>query len=100
MKGRFYYGIKTGLNEAFVIDGATKERLITEDPKSAEIIKPWLRGRDMKKWKAEWAGLYLIRIPSSANKAWPWYSKDRKGGAWYFCEDLSIDSPLPITMGR
>jgi type I restriction-modification system DNA methylase subunit len=72
VKGRFYYGIKTGLNEAFVIDGATKERLITEDPKSAEIIKPWLRGRDIKKWKAEWAGLYLIRIPSSANKAWPW----------------------------
>ncbi|MBR9691049.1 class I SAM-dependent DNA methyltransferase, partial [Candidatus Woesearchaeota archaeon] len=60
VKGRFYRGILTGLNEAFVIDKQTRERLITEDPKSEELIKPWLRGRDIKKWKAEWAGLYVI----------------------------------------
>ncbi|OPY74712.1 MAG: Modification methylase PaeR7I [Syntrophorhabdus sp. PtaU1.Bin153] len=70
--GRFYYGIKTGLNEAFVIDGETRERLITEDPKSTELIKPWLRGKDIKRWKAEWAGLYLITIPSSVNREWSW----------------------------
>lgn len=72
VQGRFYRGILTGLNEAFVIDEDTKKKLIAEDPKSAELIKPWLRGRDIKKWKAEWAGLYLITIPSSANKEWPW----------------------------
>jgi hypothetical protein len=72
VQGRFYYGIKTGLNNAFVINEKTRERLITEDPTSEEIIKPWLRGRDIRKWKAEWAGLYLINIPSSANKRWPW----------------------------
>jgi adenine-specific DNA-methyltransferase len=72
VEGRFYYGIKTGLNEAFVIDEETKDRLIAEDPKSAEIIKPWLRGRDIKKWQAEWAGLYIIAIASSGNKEWPW----------------------------
>ncbi|MBA4389654.1 MAG: restriction endonuclease [Syntrophus sp. (in: bacteria)] len=72
VKGRFYYGIKTALNEAFVIDEVTKECLIAEDPKSAELIKPWLRGRDIKRWKAQWAGLYLITIPSSANRKWPW----------------------------
>lgn len=72
VEGKFYYGIKTGLNEAFVIDEATKARLIAEDPKSAELIKPWLRGRDIKKWQAESAGLYLINIASSANKDWPW----------------------------
>lgn len=72
VKGRFYRGILTGLNEAFVIDKQTRERLIAEDPKSEELIKPWLRGRDIKKWKAEWDGLYLINIPSSANKQWPW----------------------------
>jgi len=72
VQGRFYRGILTGLNEAFVIDFATRERLIAEDPKSAELIKPWLRGRDIGKWKAEWNGLYLINIPSSANKKWPW----------------------------
>jgi hypothetical protein len=72
VQGKFYYGIKTGLNEAFVIDEETKKRLIAEDPKSEELIKPWLRGRDIKKWKAEWAGLYVINIPSSVNKQWPW----------------------------
>jgi len=60
VKGRFYRGILTGFNEAFVIDEATKDRLNAEDPKSAELIKPWLRGRDIKKWKAQWAGLYVI----------------------------------------
>jgi hypothetical protein len=72
VQGRFYRGILTGLNKAFVIDAATREKLITEDPKSAELIKPWLRGRDICKWKAEWNGLYLINIPSSANRKWPW----------------------------
>jgi type I restriction-modification system DNA methylase subunit len=63
VQGRFYRGILTGLNEAFVIDEATRAQLIAEDPQSAELIKPWLRGRDIKKWKAEWAGLYLLYIP-------------------------------------
>jgi hypothetical protein len=63
VKGRFYYGIKTGLNEAFVIDAATRDRLIAEDPKSDQLIKRYLRGRDVKRWQAEWAGLYLITFP-------------------------------------
>jgi hypothetical protein len=60
VKGRFYYGIKTGFNEAFVIDRATRDRLIAEDPKSAEIIKPFLRGRDVKRWRVNFAEQYLI----------------------------------------
>ncbi len=47
------FGIKTGYNEAFVIDEQTRNRLIAEDPKSAEIIKPLLRGRDIQKYKAD-----------------------------------------------
>src|SRR5262249_43956402 len=38
------YGIKTGLNEAFLIDTTTKNRLVREDPRCAEVIKPYLRG--------------------------------------------------------
>ena len=72
VQGRFYYGIKTGFNEAFVIDGATRARLIAEDPKSAEIIKPFLRGRDVKRWRVEFADQYLIKIESSENKKHPW----------------------------
>ena len=54
------YGIKTGYNDAFIIDNKTKEALIKEDPKSAEIIKPVLRGRDIKRYRDEWAQLWLI----------------------------------------
>ena len=54
------YGIKTGLNEAFVIDGDTRSRLINEDPNSDRLIKPWLRGRDVRRWHASWNGLYVI----------------------------------------
>ena len=54
------YGIKTGYNDAFFIDGATRERLIAEDPKSAELIKPLLRGRDLQAWIPEWNELYLV----------------------------------------
>ena len=42
-----YYGVKTGLNEAFLIDTPTSERLVKADPRCAEIIKPYLRGQDM-----------------------------------------------------
>lgn len=58
------YGIKTGYNEAFIIDGAKKDELIAKDPKSAEIIKPILRGRDIKRYKAEFADLWLINSHS------------------------------------
>ena len=54
------YGIKTGYNKAFIIDNQTKEALIAEDLKSAEIIKPILRGRDIRRYQAEWKGLWLI----------------------------------------
>ena len=57
------YGIKTGYNKAFIIDTATRDALIREDPKSAEIIKPILRGRDIQRFRAEWAEQWLINVP-------------------------------------
>ncbi len=53
-------GIKTGYNNAFIIDNATRQVLVTKDPNSAEIIKPVLRGRDIQQYQAQWAGLWLI----------------------------------------
>lgn len=53
-------GITTGLNEAFVIDGKTRERLISEDASSSDIIKPFLRGNDVKRWKVRPEDLWLI----------------------------------------
>ena len=53
-------GVTTGLNEAFIIDSATREELIAEDPKSADIFKPVLRGRDIQRYRAKWAGRWLV----------------------------------------
>jgi hypothetical protein len=58
--GKIYYGIKTGLNEAFVINAQTRERLIAEDPKNAELIKPFLAGRDIKRYQQPENDKYLI----------------------------------------
>lgn len=81
VKGEIYYGIKTGLNEAFVIDGATRERLITEDPASAELIKPFLAGKDIKRYQPPRSEHFLILIPkgwtriksNGAKDPWTWF---------------------------
>ena len=54
------YGIKTGFNDAFIINGEKRAELIAQDPKSAEIIRPILRGRDIKRYGYDFADLYLI----------------------------------------
>jgi SAM-dependent methyltransferase len=72
-----YYGIKTGLNEAFLMDTATRERLLAEDPRSAEILEPYVRGEDVRRWRAEWNGLWMILLKSSDNHEWPWSSSDK-----------------------
>jgi hypothetical protein len=57
------YGIKTGLNEAFIIDNETRDRLVARDPKSAELLRPFLKGENIKRWRVEPDGLFLINIP-------------------------------------
>jgi len=61
--GKVYRGVLTGLNEAFVIDDGTKRRLMEEDPKSTEFIKPFLVGKDIKRYEPSQKGRYLILIP-------------------------------------
>ena len=55
-----YRGILTGCNDAFIISGQKRDELIAADPKSAEIIRPVLRGRDIGRYKATYADLWLI----------------------------------------
>ncbi|MDO8803044.1 MAG: Eco57I restriction-modification methylase domain-containing protein, partial [Elusimicrobiota bacterium] len=63
VNGRFYRGILTGLNEAFVVDRVTRDRLIAEHKSSADVLKPFLRGRDVKRWQARPQDLWLMFIP-------------------------------------
>ena len=62
VNGRIYRGIVTGLNEAFIVDRATRDTLIAEHPSSSEVLKPFLRGRDVKRWQVESSNLYLCYI--------------------------------------
>lgn len=57
---KFYRGILTGYNDAFIIDKVTKKALTDDDPKSEEIIKPMIRGRDLKPWTVDYKDIYLI----------------------------------------
>ena len=62
------YGIKTGYNEAFIIDSAKRDEILrncvseNERQRTSELIKPILRGRDIKRYSYEWAGLWIIFI--------------------------------------
>ncbi|EJF06099.1 Eco57I restriction endonuclease [Thiovulum sp. ES] len=63
------YGIKTGLNDAFIVDSAKKEEILNlctsseERTKTEAIFKKLLRGRDIKRYDYKWADLWLIYIP-------------------------------------
>ena len=54
------YGIKTGCNEAFLISTSKKDELIAADPKSAELIRPILRGKDVKRYEYNFADQWII----------------------------------------
>ena len=74
-------GIKTGFNDAFLIDTAAKDRLVSADPKSAGLFKPYLRGQDINRWQAEWTGLWMLAMKSSGNHEWPWSKAGDKAEA-------------------
>ncbi len=63
------YGIKTGANEAFIIPTEKREEILNacktqEERKRTEtLIKPILRGKDIKRYSYEWAHLWVIFIP-------------------------------------
>jgi hypothetical protein len=60
VNGQLKYGIKTGFNEAFIIDCPTRDRLISQNPKSAEIIKPLVVGDDVRRYEVNFCDRYLI----------------------------------------
>ena len=57
------FGLKTGLNEAFIIDGETRKKIIENESDSGKFIKPILRGRDTRAFYAEFKDLWILNIP-------------------------------------
>lgn len=58
--GSFHRGVTTGRNEVFIISESVRQQLIVKDARSDELIKPVLKGRDLKKWGAKSPQNYLI----------------------------------------
>ncbi|TGM55389.1 restriction endonuclease subunit R [Leptospira biflexa] len=85
VEGKIFYGIKTGLNEAFVIDEETKNRLVAEDPKSAEVIKPFLEGKDIKRYAHLQNKKWLILFPKG-------FTNERKK----LNKSFSIEKEYPV----
>ena len=61
---KFFRGITSGLNEAFVIDATTRQALIAKDPKSAELIKPLLGGEEIRRFVTRSKGQFIIALPA------------------------------------
>ena len=60
VSGTILYGIKTGFNDAFIINGSMRQRLISEDDQSANLIKPFVMGDDVRKYCINWPERYVI----------------------------------------
>ncbi len=54
------YGVKTGFNQAFLIDTPTRNRLVAEHASADNIIRPYLRGQDVGRWNISDTGLWMI----------------------------------------
>ena len=90
-----YFGIKTVPTEVFIVDGATREDLIAAHSSSADILKPFLHGRDIRRWQVESQDRWLIfahrgieinaypAIQKYLEKYRGFLSKRRGKGKWY-----------------
>jgi adenine-specific DNA-methyltransferase len=79
--GGAHYGIKTGLSEAFLIDGERKDKLVKEDKYAEEIIVPFLQGRDIQPYIANETKSYLIKIPKGFTDEYS-YESNKKPSEW------------------
>jgi len=59
------YGIKTGLNEAFIITRQQRDSLVAQDVRSADLLKPFLVGENLKRWRIEGDDQWLIYTPKN-----------------------------------
>jgi hypothetical protein len=82
VKGEIYRGVLTGLDEAFIIDRRTKDEIISKHSESKLLIKPYLAGKDVGRYKVLNSDRYLIFMPKG------WTDKNRKNqNAWEFLND-------------
>jgi hypothetical protein len=59
------YGIKTGLNEAFLLNREQRDALLARDARSSDLLKPYLIGENLRRWHVEDDDLWLIYTPKN-----------------------------------
>jgi len=85
VNGKIFRGIITGLNKAFIIDEKKRDRILKEDPKSIELIKPFAIGRDIKRYQPIDSNQFLIFVPKgwtntkTTKNAWNWFASEYPG---------------------
>jgi methylase of polypeptide subunit release factors len=62
VKERPSRGVVTGCNRAFVIDAVTRERILDEEPAAAEIVRPFIKGRDIRRWRPAPIDRYVLLV--------------------------------------
>jgi hypothetical protein len=72
IEDRCFYGIKTGFNEAFILNRKDRDDLLASDRKLKDVLLPWLDGNEILRWRPTFSDQYVIAIASSGNKSWPW----------------------------
>jgi adenine-specific DNA-methyltransferase len=60
VNGKFYRGVTTGFNKAFIISEEKRRELVEKDQNSAELIYPYLAGEEIKRYRIEWEKRYII----------------------------------------
>jgi hypothetical protein len=89
--GKMYWGLKTGYNKAIVVDEKTRLKLVSKDSKSDELIKPYIFGRDIRRYQSPDENHYLILIPKGwtnerhqkSTTAYDWFRKEYSAIADY-----------------
>ena len=84
--GEAYYGIKTGLSEAFLIDSATRQQIVEEDPHAQEHIVPFLQGRHITPYGKAEAANYLILFEKGWTKSLQDFHSEAE--AWDYLQNV------------
>jgi adenine-specific DNA-methyltransferase len=81
--GEAYSGVKTGYDEAFVIDKSMYHHVTSKHPKYCELLKPYLAGKDVHRYEIPFSDKYVILIPngwtlshSKSSDAWQWFKHE------------------------
>jgi len=82
ISGGANYGIKTGLTKAFLIDSETQCRLIAENANAKEVMKPFLQGRDIKRYATPMNDSSLVFFPKGATLQNAKTNDEKEGWSW------------------